>query len=75
MKITLNYKIPTMFQNLKNYNASLIIQEVGKLNFKINIVPNRIAKYVNLILHEKLVFIDSFQFITFFNRQISQKFR
>ena len=51
------------------------MEEVGKLNFKINIIPNGIDKHVSLILDEKLVFVDSFQFFMFFNRQFSQKFR
>ena len=32
----LNHKTPVLLSNLKNYNAHLIMQEIGKLVFKVN---------------------------------------
>ena len=36
INLKLNHKIPVVFQNLKKYDFRLIIQELGKLNLKIN---------------------------------------
>ena len=41
---SLSYKIPIMFQNLKNYDAQLIMQELSKFNFEINAIPNGLEK-------------------------------
>ena len=62
-----------MFYNLKNYNALPIKQELVKFDFKINIIPKEVEKYLSFSLNEKLVFIDSFQF-EFFIREFSQNF-
>ena len=36
INLKLNHKIPVVFHNLKKYDFRLIIQELGKLNLKIN---------------------------------------
>ena len=58
------HKIPVRFCNLKSYDSHLIMQELGKFNLKINAIPNGIEKYqyINTI-NNKLIFIDSFQFL------------
>ena len=63
----LNYKIPVVFCNLKNYNALPIKQELVKFDFKINIMPKEVEKYLSFSLNEKLVFIDGFQFFWVFH--------
>ena len=45
INISLNYIIPVVFHNLKNYDTHLIMQELGKFNFKINIIPNGLEMY------------------------------
>ena len=35
INIILNHKVPNAFYNIKNYDAHLIMQELGKFNFKI----------------------------------------
>ena len=40
INIKLNHKIPIVFHNLKNYDSDLIMQELGKFNFKTNVIPN-----------------------------------
>ena len=40
------------------------MQELGKLNFKINVIPNGLEKYLSFIINNKLVFIDRFQFLS-----------
>ena len=39
------------------------MQEIGKLNFKINVKPSRLEKYMGFSINNKLRFIDSFQFL------------
>ena len=33
-------KIPIVFHNLRNYNSHLIMQEIGKFNLKVSVIPN-----------------------------------
>ena len=40
------------------------MQELYKFDFKINILPNRLLKYISFSLDNKLVFIKSFQFLS-----------
>ena len=40
----LNHEIPVVFHNFKNYDSHLIIEELGKFNFKKNIIPNGLEK-------------------------------
>ena len=58
--IKLNHKIPIVFYNLKNYDSHLNMQELGKFNPKINVIPNGLEKYLNFSINNKLSFIDSF---------------
>ena len=46
------------------YFSYLILQELGKLNLKINVIPNGIEKYVSFTINNKLNFIGSFQFLS-----------
>ena len=57
----LNHKIPIVFHNLKNYDSHLIIQELGKFNLKISVIPNGLEKYMSFTISNKLSFIDSCQ--------------
>ena len=40
------------------------MQELGTFNLKINIIRNRLEKYMSCNINNKLVFIDSFQFLS-----------
>ena len=40
------------------------MQELGKLNLKISVIPNGLEKYVKFTVNNKLSFIDSFQFLS-----------
>ena len=41
------------------------MQELGKFDFKINVIPNKLEKCKRFRLDNKLVFIDIFQFLSF----------
>ena len=64
INVKLNHKIPVVFHNLKNYDSHLIMQELGKFNLKINVIPNGLEKYMSFTINNKLSFIDSFQSLT-----------
>ena len=64
ISVSLNCEIPIVFHNLKNYHAHFITQELGKFDFKINVIPNGLEKYTKFSLNSKLLFFDSFKFIS-----------
>ena len=47
INLKLNHKIHIVFRNLKNYDFHLIMQELGKFNLKINVIPNGLEKYMS----------------------------
>ena len=59
MSLKLN---PIVFHNLKSYDSHLIMQEQGKFNLKINVIPNGLEKYLSFTVNNKLGFIESFKF-------------
>ena len=40
------------------------MQESGKINLKINVIPNELEKYMSFTVNDKLSFTDSFPFIS-----------
>ena len=46
----LNHKVLIAFHNLRNYDSHHVMQELGKLNFKINAMPNGLEKYMSFII-------------------------
>ena len=64
IKFKLNQKICLVFHNVKNYNSHLIMKEQAKFDFKINVIPNGLRKCVSFNINNKLIFIDSFQFLS-----------
>ena len=59
----LTNKIPVIFHNFRGYDAHLIMQEIGKFNKNINVIPNNIEKFMAFMISD-LVFIDSFKFMS-----------
>ena len=41
------------------------MQELDKFNLKINVIPNRLEKYMRFSINNKLSFIDNLQFLSF----------
>ena len=64
INVKLNHKLPVVFHNLKNYDSHLIMQDLSKFNLEINVIPNRLEKYMSFSINNKLAFIDSFQFLS-----------
>ena len=64
INLKLNHKIIVIFHNLKKSDSHFFIEELGKFNFKINVIPNGLEKYMSFTINSKLSFIDSFQFLS-----------
>ena len=64
INVKLNYKISVVFRKLENYDLHLIMQEIGKLNLKVNVTANGLEQYMSFGINNKLMFIDSFQFLS-----------
>ena len=62
INLKLNHKIPVVFHKLKNYDSNLIIQEQGKFNLKINIIPNGLEKYMSFTMNNELSLLTSSNF-------------
>ena len=56
-------RVPVIFHNLRGYDSHLIFGELNKFDLKIDIIPNRLEKYIAFSLNKKLVFLDSVQFM------------
>ena len=65
INVKLNHKIPILFNNLKNDGSHLIMQKLGKVNLKRNVIPKGLEKYMSFTMNNKLSFIE----------QLSLKFR
>ena len=57
-------KIPLVFHNLKNYDAHLIMQQLGKYmkTRTVNCIAQDTEKYITFSIDD-LSFIDSFNFL------------
>ena len=64
INVKLNHKFPILFENLKKYDSHLIMQELGRCNLEINVIPNGLGNYMSFSINNKLSFIDSFQFLS-----------
>lgn len=47
---------------LSNYDSHLVMQ-LSKSNYKVNVIPNGLEKYMSFNIINKLIFIDRFQFL------------
>ena len=57
INLELNHKIPVV-------DSHLILQELGKINLKVNVIPNGLEKYMSFTIIDKLSFIGSFQYLS-----------
>ena len=40
------------------------MQELGKFDFKVNVIPNGLKKHMSLSINDKSIFTDSFEFLS-----------
>ena len=46
INLQLNKKVPVIFHNLRGYDSHLIFDELNKFDVKIEVIPNRLEKYM-----------------------------
>ena len=46
VNLKLTKKVPVIFHNLRGYGSHLIMQEIGKFDVKVNVIPNGLEKYM-----------------------------
>ena len=63
INLQLTKKVPAIFHNFRGYDSHLIFYELNKCDVRIEVIPNRLEKYMAFILNKNLVFIDSMQFM------------
>ena len=63
LNLKLTKKVSINIHNLKRCDSHLIMNEIGKFNVKVDVIPNALEKYMTFTVYKNLVFIDSKQFI------------
>ena len=48
--LQLTKNVPVIFHNLREYNSHLIFCELNKFDLKIDVIPNRLEKYMAFFL-------------------------
>ena len=56
-------KVPVIFHNLRGYDSHLIFDEAKYFDTKIDVIPNRLEKYIVFSSNKNLVFITSMRFM------------
>ena len=65
INLRLTKKISVIFHNLRGYVSHLIMQEIGRFDAQIDVIPNRLKKYMAFAINRSLVFIDNMQLMSF----------
>ena len=52
-----------IFHSFRGYDSHLVFCELNKFDVKIDVIPNRLEKYMAFFLNKNLVFIESMQFM------------
>ena len=53
-----------VFHNQKNYDSHLTLHKLDIFDFKISVIPNELEKYMSFNINNKLIFIETFQFLS-----------
>lgn len=64
-KVKLSHKTPIVLYKLNNHASHLIMQEMGKWEFKINFIANGFKRYLTIYINNKINFIDTFHILSF----------
>ena len=55
-------RLNVFFHNLRGYDSHLLIQEIGKFNKKVSVIPNNSEKFLSFSVGN-VAFKDSYQFM------------
>ena len=53
INLQLTKEVPVIFHNLRGYDSHLIFEELSKFDVKIEVIPNRLEKYMTIFLRTK----------------------
>ena len=54
INLQLTKKVPVIFHNLRGYDSHLIFCELNKFDVKIDVIPNRLEKYMHFFKNKNL---------------------
>ena len=63
INLQLTQRVPKIFHNLSGYDSHLIFSVLNKFDVEIDVILNRLEKYIAFFLNKNFVFIKSMQFI------------
>ena len=58
-KFKTSKKLPIIFHNLQGYDGHIIFKELNNFNVDISVIHKGIDKYVSIIVHRYITFIDT----------------
>ena len=58
INLQLTKKVPVIFHSLRGYDSHLIFNELKKIDVKIDVIPNRLEKYIAFMINKNLVFVS-----------------
>ena len=73
INLQLTKNVPVIFHNLRGCDSHLVFCDPEKFDVKIDVIPNRLEKYMAFILNKNLVFIDSMQLINSSIKKLVEK--
>ena len=63
INLQLTKKVPVILHSLKGYDSHLIFGELNKFDVNIDVIPNRLEKYMAFFLNKNFAFVGSIEFI------------
>ena len=70
VNLKLTKKAYEIFHDIKGYESHSIINEIGKFNVKVDVIPNGLEKYLAFTINKNSVFIDSKQFMYYSSKKL-----
>ena len=62
LQLVISNKLPVVFHNLRGYDSHFIMQEIGKFNLSIEVIPTNSEKYLSFTWGQNLVFMIVYGF-------------
>ena len=63
-KLKISTKLPIFFHNLQGYDGHLIFRQLHSYkHHNIEVIPQSIEKYMNIVVNRNIIFLDSLQFL------------
>ena len=59
INLKLTKKITAIFHNLRGYDNHLIMRGIGRFDVKVNVIPNRLEKYMAFTINKNLFLLTA----------------